>query len=67
LGFSFALAESRDALSESEVAWLKRKISEACMALSRSIFNREHLRDLGRAPTFGDGVTFAPNTFGGYR
>jgi hypothetical protein len=66
-GFPFGFAESRDALSESEVALLKREISKACVALRRSISNREHLRDVGRAPRFGPGVKFAPNYFGGYR
>ena len=66
-GFAFGFAESRDGLSESEVALLKSEISKACVALRRSIVNREHLRDVGRAPRFGPGVKFAPNHFGGCR
>ena len=54
-------------LPEREVALLEREISDACVALRRSIFNREHLRDVGRAPRFGSGVKFAPNYFGGSR
>jgi hypothetical protein len=54
-------------LPEREVALFEREIPNACVALRGSIFNREHLRDVERAPRFGSGVKFAPNHFGGCR
>ena len=53
------------ALFKREVVLSGREISTLRTVRGRSIFNRIHLRDAGRASRFGAGVGFTPNHFGG--